>query len=230
MKLPGLTLMADSLYHDYGRENILSGIYLKLGRGEITGILGRNGCGKTTLFRVLMGITQAKGGIVKVDNVYIPAGKRRQYLALLPQVSCLPKYLKVKEVIRLFRSRRPDNRPEIAAVRNDERIHPLLEQRCRTLSGGEKRYLELLLVLSLKKPFVLLDEPYSELEPLYVTLVNEKIRAAASATGFLVTDHRHHDLRRVVNSLYVMTGNTLHESTNTDQELQNRGYLPGHSL
>jgi len=113
-----------------------------------------------------------------------------------------------------------------ASISKDKRIKQLLHTQINNLSGGEKRWLELLLVLSLKKPFVLLDEPYSEVEPMYIPLINEKINSSNSAAGVIITDHQHQAVRAIATRLCIMANGTLHSIVNDDKILQQLGYLP----
>lgn len=213
-------LEVDSFSHNFGDNQILNGVYLSLKTGTIAGLLGKNGCGKSTFLKCVFGSQKSRFGTVRIDNKFIPDRIVSGKIAYLPQSTFLPQAMKVKKAINLFLD--ADQRKRFPF--NDQRLHPLMDSRVANLSGGEKRYLEFNLVLALGRPFIFLDEPFSEVEPIYSTLMIDKIRSLTSHCGFIVTDHDYRNVLKVSTSLYVMHGGQIHPVEGED-DLEKWGYL-----
>ncbi|HEY9838961.1 MAG TPA: ATP-binding cassette domain-containing protein, partial [Candidatus Obscuribacterales bacterium] len=214
-------LEIDSATHAFGARKVLKGAWLKCRGGEIIGLLGRNGCGKSTLLQILFGTQQADFRALFLNGKPLA----RPYLipgliAYLPQPSFLPRYLRVRQAIRLF-----GGRQGLEKLSREPRILEMLATRVSQLSGGEKRFLELGLILSLDRLFVLLDEPFSELEPLYKQRVREWIKEeAAAGKGIVVTDHDYRQILEVGQRVVLMTQGQTRPVANL-KELD-RIYLP----
>ena len=178
-------LEADSILVELGGRMLLSDIYLQCRTGEVVGLLGRNGTGKSTLLKVLFGTQSTPDRSIRIDGQHQTAGSLRgRWISYLPQHSFLPESLSVRQIISLYA---PDA-VSMKKIVTDDRVRPHLRKKTSALSGGELRYLEVLLLLHLPAPFVLLDEPFSGIEPLYQDAV---IR--------LIQDHRtHRDPRHIV--------------------------------
>lgn len=192
-------LKIDSVSHSYGSRTVLKGSWLSCQQGQVVALLGRNGCGKSTLFKILLGQLTPTYKACFINEQ--PVGHLQEMLGLvayLPQASCLPVRMRIGQVIDFFAGKHGQWLKEVP------RFQPLLQQRVHTLSGGEKRLLELGLVLSLPRAFVLLDEPFSELEPMYKQLAGQWICKAAQRAGVIVTDHDYHQVLAISRSQYLM--------------------------
>lgn len=213
-------LSIDSVQHSFGSRQVLKGAWLKLSQGEVLGLLGRNGCGKSTLLQIIFGLVKADFRALFLNGHPVKNLCRLGVVAYLPQQSILPPYMRVRRAIRLFAGEASEG-----LLAQEPRIQELLSKRVFQLSGGERRLLELGLVLSLERPFVLLDEPFSELEPLYKARVrNWIVQAARQGAGVVVTDHDYHQILKISNRLLLMTqGQT--ELISDESELK-RLYLP----
>lgn len=215
LELSGLSM-------SFGGKPVLSGVYFYLSEGEVVGILGRNGSGKTTLFRGIFGLLSTNTGVVRIGGSFCPKRDRWREIGYLPQVSFLPPDRTVRSAVNLFA-----NRAERDRIFADPRIKDVLRTNCGSLSGGERRYLEFLLIVSLKRSFLLLDELFSEIEPKYVELLFEKIREiAAGGTAIAVTDHNHWSVREISSRLLLLTAGSLRDVENTEGDLRRYGYLP----
>lgn len=194
-------LRIDSVSQAYGARQVLRGAWLSCRSGEIVGLLGRNGCGKSTLLEILFGQLRADFKALflndrPVERLYRLTG----LIAYLPQRGCLPPGLRSDQAIRLMAGRRA-----LARLAAEPRLAQLLRTRIGRLSGGERRLLELAVVLALPRAFVLLDEPFSELEPLAKGLAQDWLRqAAAAGTGIIVTDHDYHQILQVSSRVMLM--------------------------
>jgi lipopolysaccharide export system ATP-binding protein len=214
-------LVADSITCRLGPRFALSDIYLCVETSEVVGLVGRNGCGKTTLLRALFGLADATSGVVRLDDRYVAPRERWRHMAYLPQQSFLPRDQDVRRAGRLVLGPRGD-----AVLESDPRLRNLLRRRIGTLSAGERRYLEFHLVLGLGRSFTLLDEPFSPIEPLYVELMSRAIRARSRDSAIVLTDHNHWSVRDVCTRLLSLDNGELRKMGFGDSDLQSAGYLP----
>ncbi|GAA4433184.1 hypothetical protein GCM10023188_22340 [Pontibacter saemangeumensis] len=155
-------LEVDSVLYAIGERRLLSDVYLKCETGEIVGLLGRNGCGKTTLLKIIFGTKHTDNKHIAIDGaVYQKPYRHANLLAYLPQRDFLPKNLTLSAISRLYLPQKDKQ----AKIESDSRIRQHLSKRADELSKGELRYFELLLLLQLDVKFLLLDEPFSGVEP-----------------------------------------------------------------
>jgi len=192
-------LVVDGVFYRVPSLDILKGVHLKARAGAITGLFGRNGSGKTTLLKIASGQIRPNSGLTIIDgNRLHKPSKRERFakIAYLPQASMLPADVTVQTLVRSA---------GLSSARVPDRLSSRMDQRVRTLSGGERRLLEVALVLGLERDYVLLDEPFTGVEPILIDAIAAQIeRAAAQGTGLLITDHyhrRHAPRRRCVRPL-----------------------------
>lgn len=196
-------LEIDSVFLEYGNRKILSGAYLKCETGKVTGLLGRNGNGKTTLMNIIYGTLKANNKFCRIDELYISHPYRHPHLIrYLPQSGFIPKNLSLKRVFEDFQL-------DYSALENlfpefKSHYHTKLNQ----LSGGQRRLAEIFTVLKSPSKFVLLDEPFSYLSPLYVELVQELIVTEKANKGVLVTDHMFREIVAICDDLYLLSNGT----------------------
>lgn len=213
-------LTADSIGIRFGPRFALSDVYLDFGTSEIIGLVGRNGCGKTTLLRVLGGQAVASG-VVKVDGAFVAPRDRWQHVAFLPQRSFLPRDLTVRAAARLFLGT-----AGVDIVMEDSRLGLLAIRKVGDLSAGERRLLEFHLVMGLNRRFVFMDEPFSQVEPIHVQAMLASIKAQAGDRAFVLTDHDHWSIREVCTRLYSLDDGVLRSMGREDLDLKRAGYLP----
>lgn len=215
-------LQIDSVLHSYGSHKVLRDVFLKCRTGEVIGILGKNGSGKTTFLEVVFGNLKADSSAVHLNGNYIENCLKETRIVYLPQISFLPRQLTVKQCISLY----IDQKFRKEELYREERIGSLLGQYIGNLSGGERRYLEIFLILALDSDFVLLDEPFSELEPIYKTHIKAAIRSQLADKCFLLTDHDYTNIIELSSRLFLLRGGILKELEDAHQLISN-GYLPG---
>lgn len=212
-------LEADSIRKCYGSKSILSDVWLKCATGEVIGLLGRNGSGKSTLLKILFGTVAADFCFLTIDGQKISSIEDRiKWISYLPQNNFIPKHFSVKKAIRL--SIEPN---QIASFLNDPVIANCIDKKMRELSAGERRYLEIKLVLSNESKFVLLDEPFSGLSPILIEAVTGLVRQNTTK-GIIITDHQYSEVLSVSGKLILMRNGTashLHSAA----ELAEQGYL-----
>jgi len=208
-------LEARSLVKGYGGRIVVNKVSFRVGRGEIVGLLGRNGAGKTTSFRMTMGIVRPDGGSVLFNGEEIttlPMYRRAQKgLGYLSQENSVFVRLSVEKnllaILELVRGLTPDDRRR--------RARELLEQfgllrnahqEARTLSGGERRKLEIARALITQPAIILLDEPFSGVDPIAVQDLQREIRHLKGDLGlsFLLTDHNVRQTLEVTDRSYII--------------------------
>ncbi|MBN2656868.1 MAG: ATP-binding cassette domain-containing protein [Spirochaetales bacterium] len=216
------SLRVESLSMSYGRNSVLSGAYFKVVKGEITSVVGRNGCGKSTLIKAMVGLFPDSSESLFIDGQYISKKERMLNCAYLPQHSFLPKNIKVKKLLKIFLS---GNQAE--ALMADSRISSLLGQKAVSLSGGELRYLEFLMIASLDRRAYLFDEPFSGIEPIYIKYIKKKLLDLKNGGRYiLITDHDFHSVRHISDRIWLSRAGRFQMAGDSDQFLIDQGYLP----
>ncbi|WP_420148121.1 ATP-binding cassette domain-containing protein [Spirosoma sp.] len=210
----------------FGKQAILKLENFELRTGETVGIFGRNGSGKSTLMKILFGTIKANACSLQLDAVpFDPATTiARKLIAYLPQHSFLPTDLKVRDLIPLML---PDGEAQ-NRVFYSPGVASLDKQRIGSLSIGQVKYLEFLLVAYLDHPFLMLDEPFSMIDPLYHQIIKDVICSLMASKGVLVIDHYYDSVWEVTNRNYVLVDGSL-SLIWTKDELTKNGYLPSRS-
>jgi len=186
------------LVKSYRRRRVVDGVSLTVGEGEIVGLLGPNGAGKTTTFYMVVGLVRPDAGSVHLGDVEItdlPMHRRaRAGIGYLPQEPSVFRRLTVEENLRLVleEARVPRRQANERAERllAEFGLAKLRHQRAALLSGGERRRLEIARALCTEPKFVLLDEPFTGIDPIEVGVIQELIRELRQrGIGVLITDH-----------------------------------------
>ena len=216
------TLEADSIILNFGGRPILSDVYLKCVTGEILGIVGRNGCGKSSLLKIIFGSLKGENQSVRFDTTYTSCLFTQLHaVKYLPQSGLLPNRIKVKTAIRICV---PDSEMQ-NLISTFAEIKPHLEMRVGTLSGGIKRFLEIVLLMYSDAHFVLLDEPFSHLSPVLIESLHPKMRAQAQHKGIIITDHYYRHVLELSSRLLLLQKGKTHRISQ-EQQLVDLGYLP----
>ncbi|HAE11464.1 MAG TPA: LPS export ABC transporter ATP-binding protein [Opitutae bacterium] len=197
----------------YGKREVVCGVDMNASGGEVVGLLGPNGAGKTTTFSMIAGfVTPSAGRLLLngVDLTSFPAYKRaRRGLVYLPQEPSVFRKLTVEENIRAIAETLPistQELDELVQTRLEElNLADLAGQRASTLSGGERRRLEITRALVLSPKFLLLDEPFSGVDPISVSEVTKIILSLKSrGIGIFLTDHNVRETLRAVDRAYLL--------------------------
>jgi len=206
-------LQGVELNKSYRGRKVVDDVDLEIGQGEVVGLLGPNGAGKTTTFYILVGMARPDSGRVLLDGdditdlpMYLRARSGISYLPQEPsvfrQLSVEDNLLAVLETLPLTPEQQRDRLEELLAKMGLETVR---HNRAHTLSGGERRRLEIARSLVLEPTFILLDEPFSGIDPLTVVDI-QKIIADLSAAGIgvLVTDHNVRETLSVTDRAYII--------------------------
>ena len=216
-KLDKHILEIDSVELSFGGRQILNSVYLSIESGKISGLLGRNGSGKSSLMKILCGEIQATFKTMRIDSVWHKLFSASQ-LMYLPQKSYIPKNLLIKQVFKDFKICGfdfTDIFPEFSV---------LMDKKVGQLSGGERRIVEIYSVLKADTQFVMLDEPFSQIMPLHVSKIKSLISDARESKGILITDHLYQHIIDLSDSLYVVDNETIY-LTREMSDLAKHGYI-----
>lgn len=218
-------LLADSIRKSFDEKQVLTDIYLKCQTGDIVGLLGRNGSGKSTLLKIIFGTLHTDYKHITINGKVIDSPfEELGSISYLPQDDFLPKNLTVKKLITIFDSiLNPD------LLYQDQIVSKILETKIRNISGGELRYLEIILILNLDSQFVLLDEPFNGLSPLQIEIVKDLIKKTAIKKGIILTDHDYRNVLNVANKYMIIFDGGI-KTLNSQEEFAYWGYLPDRKL
>ncbi|HMR19244.1 MAG TPA: ATP-binding cassette domain-containing protein [Sphingobacterium sp.] len=194
-------LYADSIEFSYrASHQLLTGVYISCKVGEVVALLGRNGCGKSTLMKILFGVLSPKHAYITLHGRRIIKPFVSQEVCYLPQQRFLPTHKTVQQMIT-FMLRSPEQR---AAVAKDEVIANVLTQKIADLSVGEVRYLELSLLLHQQATFYLLDEPFSGVSPYLKEQIQQLIDRYRGTKGFIISDHHYRSVLDICSKIILL--------------------------
>ncbi len=219
-------LTATGLVKIYGERTVVRGMNVKCSRGEIVGILGPNGAGKTTTFYMIVGLVKPDEGRVEFLGeditrlpVYMRARKGLGYLAqeasVFRKLTVWNNVMAILETLPMSRKQRHARAEELLAPFD---LMKVANQPAYTLSGGERRKLEIARALVRKPSVLMLDEPFAGVDPLSVNEIQDIVRRlASSGLGIIITDHNVRETLSVVNRAYlVYNGGLLKEGTSEE--------------
>jgi len=215
-------LHVDSVCKSFGTRQVLHDIFISCKPGEIIGLFGRNGCGKTTLLKIIFGSLRAENKFIKVNGRIVQTLRENQNnIAYLPQKNFLPGHLQVKKIFDLFCKSTQTN-----SLKNDPHVKPFLDRKCKELSGGERRMIELLLILNSNAQYILIDEPFNGVEPRYKEEIKNNIQKHSEHKGFIITDHDYLSIVAIATKVMLLQDGSIKETTAGD-ELIKVNYLGG---
>lgn len=192
-------LIVDSVVVRFGDKTVLSGGYITSETGMVTGLLGRNGAGKSCMFRALMGGLKVENVMVSIDGAPVNRQIIGQGIKYLPQGRMLPENIKLHKAFELFGVN------YWSFVNRFPKYSRFHDSAIWELSGGEARLAELCLVLLSEAPFYILDEPFSQIDPVNIEAVRRLIRERCQDHGIIVTDHNYDAISSVADNLFVIS-------------------------
>jgi lipopolysaccharide export system ATP-binding protein len=206
-------LKAVGLGKKYGQKTVVDGVSVAIRRGEIVGLLGPNGAGKTTTFSMILGLVPQDSGRIYLDDeditdlpMYLRA---RRGICLLPQDPSSFRRLTVEDNLLAIMETMPGAYPQAAAsaagLLGELGLARLAKARAFTLSGGERRRLEIARALVTEPEFILLDEPFTGIDPIAIQELQRIIAALrARGLGVLITDHSVRETLRICDRAYII--------------------------
>lgn len=212
-------LEVDSILLEFDKKRVLQDVYLKCETDKITGLLGRNGTGKTCLMNIMYG-TQTPGthSVRLNQKALLNSSRLPKDIMYLPQFKFIPKTLTLK---RIFKDFNIDFSAFLIEFPDFEKYY---KSRIVKLSGGEQRIIEIYVILKSKTRFCLLDEPFSHVMPVHVDTIKKIIIQEKKNKGILITDHLYEHIIDICDELYVINeGKTW--LTNSVADIETLGYL-----
>lgn len=210
----------DSVIKYYNNKRILSDVYISCEKGEIIGLFGRNGSGKSTLLKIIFSSIKADQKFLRINNHIIKnVIQSKDNIAYLSENSFIPNHINIETIINIFCEKR-----NLSSLKSTPFIIPILKKKSDEISGGERRMVEILIILNSKANYILLDEPFKGLSPIYVDYIKNLIKKTSTYKGIIITDHDYKNVLEITSrNLLLHEGCLL--SLNSVSELKFWGYV-----
>jgi lipopolysaccharide export system ATP-binding protein len=215
------TLQASDLTKSYGGRTVVRGVNLDIASGEVVGLLGPNGAGKTTTFSMVVGLISPDSGRVQLDGrdvtgdpMYVRA---RKGIGYLPQEASIFRGLTVEQninaILETIGLNGAARRARLKELLAELALTPLAKSPAYTLSGGERRRVEITRALVISPKFMLLDEPFAGIDPIAVSDIQKIIfHLKARGIGVLITDHNVRETLRITDRAYIVHDGVIFKS------------------
>ena len=220
------TIVVENVHKYYGNNHVIKGINFTINTGEILGILGPNGAGKTTSFYTIVGITMPSDGKITLDGSEItrtPMHERGKLgIGYLPQESSIFRGLNVEDnimaILEFVEKDKAKRKIRLDELLFEFGIEKLRKQSSISLSGGERRRLEIARLLALNPKFIFLDEPFAGVDPVSVTEINTMIlHLKEKGIGVIITDHNVRETLKITDRNYIIyNGSVLTEGNEAE--------------
>jgi len=229
---PGNLLEANQLAKSYNRREVVKSVSLRVGSGEIVGLLGPNGAGKSTCFYMIVGLINNDSGSISLNREaidHLPMHRRAGLgIGYLPQEASVFRNLSVEDNILAILQLRKDldrnsRQQTLENLLEEFQIAHIRETAGISLSGGERRRVEIARALANEPRFILLDEPFAGVDPISVVDIQSIVRQLADrGIGILITDHNVRETLGICDRAYVMGEGTILAEGNAEQILENK--------
>ena len=207
-------LSAHNLAKSYSKRSVVKDVSLSVKQGEIVGLLGPNGAGKTTCFYIIIGLISADDGVILINDKDVTAlpmhGRAQQGLGYLPQEPSIFRALSVQDnILAILETRkeldRRDRQEALEKLLDEFQISHLAKNKGMSLSGGERRRVEIARTLAANPQFILLDEPFAGVDPISVNDIKNIIRQLRDkGIGILITDHNVRETLDICERAYIV--------------------------
>lgn len=212
-------LEIDSIQLQYGQRKILSDVYVCCETGSVVGLLGRNGEGKSSLMKIAFGTTTIEDYFVRINGQNIkPAFRYKGGISYLPQFNFIPAGMSLQKVFDFYELDFEKFTNELKELKGSEK------RNINSLSGGLKRMVEIYTIIKKKGLFVMLDEPFTHIMPLYTELICRWIQQEKATKGFIISDHLYQSVIPICDKFYLLKNGKTHLCQH-QQELITHGYL-----
>jgi len=224
-------LTTNNLFKSYSRRKIVNDVSIHINSGEVVGLLGPNGAGKTTSFYMVVGLVDADQGTVSLDDMditHFPMHKRAQLgIGYLPQEASVFRKLTVNENIMAILETRPLNKIErqdrLDELLSELQIEHIQDSQGISLSGGERRRVEIARALAADPTFILLDEPFAGVDPISVIDIQKIINQLTDqGIGVLITDHNVRETLGICDRAYILSSGQVIAEGTPDQVLNDK--------
>jgi lipopolysaccharide export system ATP-binding protein len=232
---PISTLRVSGLQKTYGSRQVVRDVGLEVNSGEVVGLLGPNGAGKTTSFYMIVGLVPSEAGEIILDNENIsslPIHRRAERgLSYLPQEASVFRKLSVADNIRAVLELQKENGKPLQSAQVEQRLDALLEELqitklrnnpSQSLSGGERRRVEIARALATNPRFILLDEPFAGVDPIAVIEIQRIVSfLKARGIGVLITDHNVRETLCICDRAYIINQGSVLASGSPQEIIAN---------
>jgi len=232
---PVSTLRVSGLQKTYGSRQVVRDVGLEVNSGEVVGLLGPNGAGKTTSFYMIVGLVPSEAGEIILDNENIsslPIHRRAERgLSYLPQEASVFRKLSVADNIRAVLELQKENGKPLQSAQVEQRLDALLEELqitklrnnpSQSLSGGERRRVEISRALATNPRFILLDEPFAGVDPIAVIEIQRIVGfLKARGIGVLITDHNVRETLGICDRAYIINQGSVLASGSPQEIIAN---------
>jgi lipopolysaccharide export system ATP-binding protein len=211
-------LQANHLQKSYKKRMVVKDVSISIKSGEVVGLLGPNGAGKTTSFYMIVGLVSADAGEILLDDVNLtdmPIHQRARIgLGYLPQEASIFRKMSVEEnilsILEIRNRNKKENLAQLEELLNDLNISHLRKNSALSLSGGERRRVEIARVLATHPRFILLDEPFAGVDPIAVLDIQKIISFLKEKNiGVLITDHNVRETLRICDHAYIINAGSV---------------------
>lgn len=222
-------LRCDQLTKSFRRRKVVNQVSIEIDGGEVVGLLGPNGAGKTTIFYMIVGLLHPNGGSIYLNGEEITSLpmylRARKGIGYLPQEPSVFRKLSVEDnlmaILETLPLSREERRDRIEDLLNELGLTPLRKQKAYSLSGGERRRVEITRALVLSPSFILLDEPFAGIDPIAVLDIQAIVRQLKTkGIGIIITDHNVRETLGVCDRAYILNEGNLLESGTPEQIAQ----------
>jgi lipopolysaccharide export system ATP-binding protein len=212
------TLRTDALTKSYGGRTVVRGVSVEVHSGEVVGLLGPNGAGKTTTFYMTVGLTAPDSGRVLLDGADVTSDpmylRARKGIGYLPQEPSIFRGLTVQQnimaILETLDLKAGDRRARLRSLLAELNLTPLADAPAYTLSGGERRRVEITRALVISPQFILLDEPFAGIDPIAVSDIQSIIsHLSERGIGVLITDHNVRETLRITDRAYIVNDGVI---------------------
>lgn len=208
-----MTIRATNLVKKYGKRSVVNNVDFQVSRGEVVGLLGPNGAGKTTCFYMIVGLIRANEGHVLLDDndiTRLPMHRRaRMGIGYLAQEPSVFRKMTVEEnilaILEVVKCPKAQQNARLEELLEEFGIQHVRKQKSSSLSGGERRRVEIARALATNPSFILLDEPFAGVDPIAVSDIQDIIaHLKAKGLGVLITDHSVREMLSIIDRAYIM--------------------------
>jgi lipopolysaccharide export system ATP-binding protein len=216
-------LLCENLTKSFRHKKVVDRVNVEIRGGEVVGLLGPNGAGKTTIFYMIVGLLQPNGGKIYLNDEEITSLpmylRARKGVSYLPQEPSVFRKLTVEEnllaILETLSFSREERKNQVDVLLNELGLSSIRKQKAYSLSGGERRRVEITRALVLSPSFILLDEPFAGIDPIAVIDIQTIIRQLKSkGIGIIITDHNVRETLGVCDRAYILNeGSLLEEGT-----------------
>lgn len=223
-------LSVQNLGKSYGKKTVLRNVSLEIRQGEVVGLLGPNGAGKTTCFYIVAGLINAEFGNIFLDHLDItkmPMYQRsRLGLSYLPQESSIFRGMSVEDniysILEISESNLAKRKQKLEDLLNEFAIQKIRKSHALSLSGGERRRVEIARALATNPNFILLDEPFAGVDPIAVKDIRQMVTHLKDrGMGVLITDHNVRETLSIVDRAYIVYDGVILTSGSKEEIVEN---------